>query len=305
MIHQWFPGSQRSLANGIATGAAPLGIALTYVLFAASSNWSGWRFAFVVNGSVSLALTLLWLTYAKDDPRGHPGVNQRELELIAYSGVSQRAISDEKRPVENATPWSQFLRNRGLMLITASYVSIGYFQYLLFYWIETYFRDKAKFSASQSQYFSTIATLSMVITMPLGGWVADKLSVRFGRGLSRKVVVMGGMTAASGFLLLAIQTQSALPMVICFSLSLGSLGLAEGPFWTTAVELGGKMGGTSAAIFNTGGNVGGIVAPYLSPWLGENYGWNVSMGVGSLICLLGVVFWIWISPPAEDSASNN
>ena len=37
--------------------------------------------------------------------------------------------------------------------------------------------------------------------------------------------------------------------------------MSEGPFWVTAIELGGSQGGVSAALLNTGGNIGGILAP--------------------------------------------
>lgn len=300
MIHQWFPATQRSLANGLATAAAPLGIALTYVLFSRLIGVVGWEWAFVVNGTLTLSLAIVWLLYAKNDPSQHAGVNTREWRTIVGLSVSSVRAPRGEAMVAMKTSWREFFRNRSLFLITASYVSIGYFQYLLFYWIEKYFRDVAMFTPSQSQNYSTIATLSMVVTMPLGGLVSDRLSMRMGRGLARKTVVMSGMSAASLFLVLATLSTSALPMVAFFTLALGSLGLVEGPFWTTAVDLGGRLGGTSAAIFNTGGNIGGIVAPVLSPWLGENYGWQWSMGLGSLICFAGVIFWIWIAPPENE-----
>jgi MFS family permease len=89
-------------------------------------------------------------------------------------------------------------------------------------------------------------------------------------------------------------------IVTWFSLALGAVGAAEGPFWVTAVELGGRNGGRSAAVFNTGGNAGGLVAPVVTPWVGQLYGWPWAIGLGALVCFLGVVFWLGID--SDDTA---
>jgi dipeptide/tripeptide permease len=70
--------------------------------------------------------------------------------------------------------------------------------------------------------------------------------------------------------------------------------MSEGPFWASAVELGGRRGGSSAALFNTGGNAGGLLAPFVTPWVGERFGWGSAVALGALICLVGVVLWFWI-----------
>jgi dipeptide/tripeptide permease len=72
--------------------------------------------------------------------------------------------------------------------------------------------------------------------------------------------------------------------------------MAEGPCWALAIELGGRRGGSSAALFNTGGNAGGLLAPVVTPWVGEHYGWGPAVGLGAAVCLAGVVLWAWIDP---------
>ena len=77
---------------------------------------------------------------------------------------------------------------------------------------------------------------------------------------------------------------------------MAAVGATEGPFWATALELGGRRGATAAGIFNTGGNAGGILAPILTPWISQRFGWQWGIGVGGLYCLIGVVLWCWINP---------
>src|SRR5437879_554848 len=93
-------------------------------------------------------------------------------------------------------------------------------------------------------------------------------------------------------------------IVLWLSLALGALGVSESPFWVTAVELGGKRGGTAAAILNTGGNGGGLLAPAVTPWVSRQLDWSWGIGLGGLICLLGAVCWAWINPADRVQESN-
>jgi dipeptide/tripeptide permease len=60
--------------------------------------------------------------------------------------------------------------------------------------------------------------------------------------------------------------------------------------------LGGSRGGSSGAIFNTGGNVGGFIAPVVTPWLSGYLGWHGALPVAGLLCLVGAALWFWIHP---------
>jgi MFS family permease len=130
--------------------------------------------------------------------------------------------------------------------------------------------------------------------MPLGGWLSDRLERAAGTGRSRRIVPMAGMAAGAGLLALGVFASEPLWIVTWFALALGAVGTAEGPFWVTAVELGGRRRGSSAALFNTGGNAGGMLAPVVTPWVGQNHGWGYAVGLGALICLAGVAFWLGV-----------
>ena len=65
---------------------------------------------------------------------------------------------------------------------------------------------------------------------------------------------------------------------------------------TMAVELGGKKGGTAAAIMNTGGNGIGLLAPVITPYVGERLGWGWGIAIGAAVGLLGAACWFGIRP---------
>src|SRR5204863_9696156 len=131
---------------------------------------------------------------------------------------------------------------------------------------------------------------------------------RFGYRLGRMIVPVGGMLIAAAGLYAGAKADATGWIVAWFSLALGAIGATESPFWSTAIELGGRRhGGTAGGILNTGGNIGGIIAPYLTPWVAERFkdapwvptyfgdSWRLSLYLGSLIVVVGVIVWFFMN----------
>jgi MFS transporter, ACS family, D-galactonate transporter len=330
MIPLWIPVSQHGWANGLLQGAAGCGIAGVSIIFGYFIDWFEWRWAFFILGGAMGLLTLVWMVYATDDPKRHPSVNQAESELIKQgspqlilqnSGSKQEVVTTksdesdsfrESEQIHHPGKWYSLLRNRSLVLITISYAAVGYFEYLFFYWMNYYFVEILKLDPEVSRFYSSIPPLAMVVGMIGGGWFSDVMVRKIGFQRGRKFVPIVGMAAGAAFLYMGVnvgvKASAAAWVVFWFSLALGSIGATEGPFWSTAVYLGGRRGGTAGGIFNTGGNIGGLLAPVFTPWIAETYdgqewveqmfgsSWRMSLYLGSMICFLGVVLWYWIDP---------
>src|SRR5262249_43135522 len=143
--------------------------------------------------------------------------------------------------------WAALLTHRSLLCLTLSYAAVGYVQYLFFYWMQYYFLNVLEMDKGQSRLYSTGCTLAMGAGMLLGGWLADRLQEQWGRRSGRVAVAAGGMLATGVLLGLGILASQPGWIVLWFALALAAVGATEGPFWTTAVELGGRRGGTAAA----------------------------------------------------------
>lgn len=274
------PLPRRSMANGLVNGAALLGIACTYKIFATLIDRFGWPNAFLITGACTAAITCVWMVCS-----GH--------QLRADADASeQRSKKEAGRPKE----WVSLLKDRNLIFLTVGYAAVGYFQYLFFYWMHYYFDEVLHLGKSASQFYAGIPPLAMAIGMPLGGWLSDRSQRHLGYRWGRAVVPMIGMIAGALLLYLGIIAKEPVWIVTWFSLALGAVGACEGPFWATAVEVGGKRGGTAAAIFNTGGNAGGLLAPVVTPWISKYFHWQIGIGLGGVICLLGALCWFWIDP---------
>lgn len=289
------PAADRSAANGWVTGAALLGVASTFVLFGGLIDRIDWPAAFILAGLMTLTLGALWTVYA---PRH---ASQRQIAVHAQASVT-------------LGPGSFLRRNKNLLLLTLSYAAVGYFQYLFFYWVHYYFDGVLKLGNDESRVYATYPPLAMALTMPLGGWMSDRIQSRFSVRAARAGLAGTAMATSAGLLLLGLFTDDTFWIVTWLTLALGALGAAEGAFWVTAVEVGGRRGGLSASIFNTGGNAGGILSPIITPWISDTlgFGWQAGIAVGSLVCLSGAVLWYWIdfdlgegsnleSPPSSET----
>lgn len=280
------PAGARSLANGMVTGAALVGIAATPLVFGSLIGRFDWPSAFLIAACFTALVTLAWFVFTPEDP-----------ELRRGTRGSQDPGPDGGRPASPAgslAGWPLLLRDRSLILLTVSYAAVGYFQYLFFYWMHFYFEDVLQLPDEKSRLYTAIPVLAMGAGMPLGGWACDLLEGFLGVRWGRRIVPMAGMAGGAAFLVLGILTKQPAWIVTWFAFALGAVGAAEGPFWSTSIERGGRWGGSAAALINTGGNAGGILAPIVTPWVGEHYGWPWAVALGSVVCLLGVVLWLGV-----------
>jgi sugar phosphate permease len=296
MVSQWIPFPQRALANGLVIGAAGLGIATVSIVFGPLIDRFGWEKAFFILGGATALLVCAWTAYATNLPAQHGLVNDAERLVIQGGELPSNPTTGAESPNPATADWWVLLRNRSLVLLTLSYAAVGYFEYLFFYWMEDYIKEHIE--PENSRLYGMFPPLAFAAAMPLGGWISDRCVARRGYRRGRAIVPIVGMLAGPALLCAGVLAEQPILGVVCLSLSLGAIGLTEGPFWSTAVELGGRRGGTAGGILNTGGNLGGMPAPYLTPLVAALFkgNWNVSLYLAGAVCLVGVLLWGWIDP---------
>jgi len=238
-VSLWVPPDWRSRTNGLVNGSALLGIAATPLGFGALIDRFGWPSAFLIAAGFTATLALVWTTFAAKDP-GH-----REAPTVAGE------------PAAPAESWRTLLGRRSLVLLTLSYAAVGYFQYLFFYWMTYYFQTVLHLPEERSRFYAAIPALTMAAGMPLGGWASDRLERALGTPRSRGIVPMAGMAAGALLLVLGAFAREPAWIVLWFALALGAVGATEGPFWATAVELGGRRAGAPRRSSTPGGTPAG------------------------------------------------
>ncbi|HEV3006987.1 MAG TPA: MFS transporter [Pirellulales bacterium] len=290
LVYQRVAQPVKSLANGLVTFAACVGIAATYTGMGSMIDWLGWPHAFVVSGGMTLAVAIVWTLITRP--------------AIATPGKS----AAHSRGTINFAGLSSVLRRRSVICLTLGYAAQGYFQYLFFYWIEYFFETIQHQPTTAARGYNTLITLVMGAGMICGGWLTDHAGRAFAsRRLRRAIVPVLAMVGSGAVFELGLLAPDPHVTLGAFTIAAGLIGACEGAFWTTSVELGGRLGGTTAGLMNAGGNLGGCLSPYFTPLLGriftehygEETGWRMGLAVAGVIVIAGAASWLGVRPAEE------
>jgi ACS family glucarate transporter-like MFS transporter len=285
MNANWFPEAKRGEIWGFIAAGAGVGGAVSPHLFSWMIARQDWRVSFWLAAAATALLALVWYWYARDYPW------QRASGTSAPQEHAKAA-----HQVRKTTPWRRLLTNRNLMLLTLGYTSVDYFEYLFFYWIFYYFGQVRKLDPGLTAACTAALFMAWTVMTPLGGWISDRLVERHGLKAGRRLVPMVGLTMSAVLLTLGTNVSQPLVGAALLSLALGCASASDGPFWATAIDIGGADVGAAGGILNTGGNLGGFLAPIITPYIASRLGWTWGLNAGSLIVMLGVLVWFFIDP---------
>ena len=288
-IANWHPPQERGLGIGITIGGIGIGSALTPPVTAWIMVNYGWQTAFYAAGLLGLVIALLWYWYATDLPRQHPHVNEAEATII--EGQDKQKIQQSEQ-----VPWKSILTTPTVWWLTISYTCLGYVAYIYMSWFYLYLVNVRGFAILQGAFFASAPFIAMTIFCPLGGWVTDRLSEKYGINWGRASVGGTGMILAALFIIIGANVEAPYVTIGFLSLGAGWLYFTVGPFWSATTDLSKPYAGTLSGLMNTGANLGGTLSPTLTPWIADTYGWPVALGLAAGIALIGGLCWLMIRP---------
>jgi MFS transporter, ACS family, glucarate transporter len=286
-IANWLPADQRGLGIGIAIGGIGLGSAITPPIAAwIMVNWR-WQSVFYLASLLGLVMALLWWIVARNHPHQHPWTNETERIVIAQA---------ESLGPTPPVPWNSFVQTPAVWWLVASYACLGYVAYVYMSWFYLYLVNVRSFDLLRGGLYAAMPFVAMLIFCPLGGWITDRLAIRFGTTRGRVWTGMAGMILAG--LAVAIGGYADSPWWAIASLSLGAgwLYFTVGAYWASTTDLTKTHAGTLSGLMNTGANIGGAISPTMTPWLADHWGWPVSLCVAALIAVAGGLMWLMIDP---------
>jgi ACS family glucarate transporter-like MFS transporter len=272
-VSRWVVPGSHARANGLVVAAIGLGSAIAPPLVSwAMLRW-GWRAALGVSALPALATAIAWRLAGEPTPVAAP--------------------RSAPRPEEgSATP----LRSRSFVLLTASYTLQGYVGYIFVFWFYLYLVQERHFDLLKGAALSSLPWVLSIVSIPLGGFVSDRLAARHGLVVGRRAVPLVGLALAGVFLSLGARTTNAYAAVAYLALSTALVLSVEGPFWATMTEIAGPRSGLAGGVMNTGSNVGGLVSPALTPVLAAAVGWENALHVAAVLSVVAALLWVGIDP---------
>ncbi|WP_439532168.1 MFS transporter [Polymorphobacter sp.] len=298
MVANWMPSSERGLANGLIFAGVGVGAGVAPPLITTIMLTHDWRAAFWATAAIGLVALLLWLLMARETPARHPWASNAERAYIE-AGMPERRAGEPAR-----ASWGAITGNRTVQLLIFSYFCFGYAAYIFFTWFFTYLSTVRGLDLKSSGIYGTLPFIAMAVASPVGGWIADRLTVRHGGRVGRSGVAGVGMVLAALFIAAATQVEDVRVVAAVLALGSGSLYLAQSAFWTLSADIGRSSAGAVSGVMNMGSQIGGAAVALLTPVLAESLGWSVSFLFTAGVCLAGGLAWAFIDPDATLKASR-
>ena len=287
-IGSWFPVSGWAFPNGLTSTGLTLGAAATAPLIAWLMESLGWRESFVLTAPLAFLIAGVWWWYARDNPADHPRINKKELDLIKVNRIHTAPA------IEDKSAWKRVLKNRDILLLTASYFCMNYVFYIFFNWFFIYLVDVREFEILEGGYFAAAPWMVGAVAASVGGLWCDRLCKRFGSRWGCRIPGIVGLSCAAVLLFLGATARNPYLAVAFLALSFGCTQLTEGPFWAAAISVSGKHASAATGVMNTGGNVVGGIGALLVPITADAFGWVPALATGSVFAIIGVGLWLFV-----------
>jgi MFS family permease len=247
-IRKHFPEHQRGLPVGIFMSGTKYGPAIGAPLATYLVLGYGWRWMFVLSGTVSLLWLIPWFLLVKKNDS---------------AATSKQAIS-------SAASWVSLLSTPvmwGTCIGTFCYM---YFVYFCMTWMPTFFNERYGLSLTASGWFTFMSFGGMATVAIIGGWAADRLIVRgYNPVTVRRCFTIAGFVLGCSEIFGTLSSASSMALFWAV-FSLCGLGLATANYWALTQTLTpASAAGRVAGIQNTAANVAGIAAAWFTGILVE------------------------------------
>lgn len=295
LVANWIPSVERGVANGlifagVGAGAGVTPPLITFILV----NW-GWRWSFYVSALIGLAAGVVWHLLARDSPEKHPWISKEEVAHIE-AGLPAPV---EELEAHKTLPWATILGNKNILAITLSYFSYGYIAWIFFTWFFIYLSKVRGLDLRSSSFYSMLPFLAMATCSPVGGWIADILTRRYGRRVGRCGVAVVSIALSAVFIALATQVESAQLASIVLAAGVGALYLSQSAFWAVTADIAGSSAGSASGLMNMGGQIGGALTAISTPWIASQFGWTASFLVAAVLAAAASVAWLLVDPNVQ------
>ena len=254
LMSDYHGAGTRSRALAIHNSSVYLGTIAGGWLGAWFAVHSGWRSGFFVFGSAGILLALVLSRFLREPIRG-----QSEPEIVESSA-----------PLGWQEIWDQLLRNRTAVLLLAAFLGANFVATIFLTWTPTFLVEKFHFQLTSAGLSGSVFIhLASALSVPVGGWLADRWSRRAAGG--RMLVQALGLLAGSVFVFLVGTTENVTVLLVVMSFFGLCKGLYDSNIFAAIFDVvEPRARGTAAGIMNTVGWGGGALGPLAVGWLSKH-----------------------------------
>lgn len=172
-VAEWFPKKERAFATGLFNSGSTIGAIIAPVIVTWITLSLGWKWAFIITGSLGFIWIFFWLALYKV-PEKHPKISNEELNYINQD-------NKDTRP-GNKIRWIQLLRHKQTIGICATRFISDWVWWFFLFWIPDYLSKSHGINLSE-------VVLPLIVIYAVssvggigGGWLSSKF-IRSGKSI--------------------------------------------------------------------------------------------------------------------------
>lgn len=288
---EWFPQKERALAQGLFGAAASCGSILAPIIIPLIYIAFGWRWTFVIVGSLGILWVIPWLLINKKGPKEHPWITEEERKYI-LEGQPEVKVTNDK-----AKSWGELLRDRRSYGLILGRFFLDPIWWMFVTWLPIYLMEVFQLDIKQVAITAWVPYVGAMVGSILGGWFSGWL---VGRGrtvnVARKLAMIIGSCVILPAMFLAAKAQSVVMAVVMMAFVLGGFQFVMTNIQTLASDLHtGKTVGSLAGLGGAAAVLGTIICMYVVPSITASGNWTgFFIMLASLVplCLLSIFLCI-------------
>jgi len=273
-ISRVFPEPKRGRANGFVVASVGLGSAIAPPIVTFLMTRLGWRAAVMLSSLPAFVVGWIWMATRRT-----------------------ATPAPERRPEQARVPSIPY--SRSFLLLTLSYSLQGYVGYIFIFWFYLYLVEVRHFDLLRSALFASLPWLLSIVSIPLGGWLFDRMP------WDRRIIPIVGMAGAGVFTAIGAHTQHMYLAAVCLAVATAFVMSTEGPFWATMTSVSGPRSGAAGGVMNMGSNIGGLISPALTPVLAAWLGWEAALLVSASLAIIAALLWFGVRPGTGGQYETN
>jgi MFS family permease len=242
----------RSRALAFHQSSVYVGTILGSWVAAWSAERYGWRVGFYFFGAMGMVLAIALYRFLYELPRGAADAGANAITAGDMLPVKALSIGETLRVI---------FRTPAVPLLMLAFVGANFVATIFLTWTPTFLVEKFQFKLTAAGLSGTVFIhLASACSVPVAGWLADRISRRFVGG--RMLVQGAGLLFGAGFVVLVGKTANWATLLLAMAVFGFCKGFYDsGIFASLFDSIEARARGTAAGIMNTVGWGGGALGP--------------------------------------------
>ncbi len=239
----------------------------------------GWRWSFVVFGSLGVMLGIILWQKLREPRRG---------------AADLKDVGADDAHIATKVSFADFLHivatTPTVLILLGAFLCANFVAAILLIWMPSYLTEKFGFSLAEAGLGATVSVqVASMFSVVLGGYLADKFRKTTTRG--RIGVQMAGLFLGAPFVVLCGMTTEVVWLMVALSAWGFFKGLYDANIFASVFDVvRPEARGSVAGFMNCIGWLGGAgTAPIIVGHLAEKYSLGTAIALGSVVYLLGAI----------------